>query len=119
MFGWFINWFRYRKIVNQINRYVVKDISVIGSVHVKPMDPGMRHAFYESIREEGVDTTPISLWIISHCVKEFQGRNAAKLGMDLRNLNVVGELVNAVLDVSGMTKQSQAANEKKSQKTGK
>lgn len=119
MYKWFKSLFatksQYQQLIAQANQPQAVTIDKIGKVHIIPMDAGMRLALTEIAKADNQNTYSIYLWLISVCVLEFKGRDAAQIGQDLRSTDVINDLGNAVLDVSGLSAKGQAEHVKKSQ----
>ena len=119
MLRWFValaNWWADRQyasaLLKKASAPVARDIDGLGVVHIRPLNVTERMAVATALQEEGEKLT-LYLWIITLCVTEFNRYSATKLGKHLPSMPVIKALVEAVLDVSGMTKASQEAMVKK------
>lgn len=108
-------WKKRRELIKASWQPQAREIRGLGTVHVTPMSVGFRVALVEALahkEENGLQDFDLYCWLIQECVEEFLGHT--KVGMDISPL-LIKELGEAVLDVSGMTSDSQEEAVKKSE----
>ena len=111
MFGFIKRWKKYNALKKTAWAPTQVDIKNLGAVNINPMPVPLRMALVAAIGQDQYVKYDVYCWLIAECVEEFLGRE--DIGMTIPPA-VIEELGEQILKVSGLTKDAQEENAKKS-----
>ena len=111
MFDFFRRMIKFRALRKAAWKPQQVEIKNLGLVNINPMPVPLRMALVQAISQDKYVKYDVYCWLISECVEEFIGRQ--DIGMTIPP-DVIEELGEEILTISGLTKDSQEAEAKKS-----
>ncbi|GEM_PF-1274370 len=107
----FFRWRKYRALRKRAWASEPVEIDGLGLIHINPMPVALRMAMVTAINQNKYVKYDVYCWLISECVEEFLGRQDIGMTIPPTQIEKVGE---EILRVSGLTKDSQEEEAKKS-----